>query len=115
MLNLTEGNINDMIKGSMAIVTHLSQRHGVEMISSLDRSMPLTRFDPLRVRQICINLLNNAIKFTPRGEKVLVSSTHTSGEVIVSVSDMGQGIDGDKLPMIFENFTQVDGGATRTK
>jgi len=114
MLNLTEGNINDMIKGSMAIVTRLSQRHGVEIISSLDRSMPLTRFDPLRVRQICINLLNNAIKFTPRGEKVLISSTHTSGEVIVSVSDMGQGIDRDKLPMIFENFTQVDGGATRT-
>ncbi len=114
MLNLTEGNINDMIKGSIAIVTRLSQRHGVEIISGLDRSMPLTRFDPLRVRQICINLLNNAIKFTPRGERVLVSSTHTSGEVIVSVSDMGPGIDGDKLPMIFENFTQVDGGATRT-
>lgn len=114
MLNLTEGNINDMIKGSMAIVTRLSQRHGVQIISSLDRSMPLTRFDPLRVRQICINLLNNAIKFTPRGEKVLVSSTHTSGEVIVSVSDMGPGIDRDMLPMIFENFTQVDGGAART-
>ncbi len=115
MLDVTEGSINDMIKGSMAIVAPLSRRHGVEIAANLDHSIPITRFDPLRVRQICVNLLNNAIKFTPRGEKVLISSLLAGNEAIVSISDSGPGIDKDHLARIFENFTQVDGSATRTR
>lgn len=73
--------------------------------------------DPLRVRQIATNLLSNAIKFTDRGSIVvkLDFSSGADGHVNVNlqVSDTGLGIAPDKLPTIFEKFTQADGSITR--
>lgn len=73
--------------------------------------------DPLRVRQIATNLLSNAIKFTDRGSVVvkLDFSSCVDGQVNVSlqVIDTGPGIAPDKLPTIFEKFTQADGSITR--
>ena len=73
--------------------------------------------DPLRVRQIVANLLSNAIKFTDEGS-VLVgmsSSMRADGRIAVQlrVTDTGAGIPTDKLPSIFEKFTQADGSITR--
>jgi signal transduction histidine kinase/DNA-binding response OmpR family regulator len=73
--------------------------------------------DPLRVRQITTNLLSNALKFTDRGSVVvkLDFTPCADGRVNVSiqVSDTGPGIAPDKLPAIFEKFTQADGSITR--
>jgi signal transduction histidine kinase/CheY-like chemotaxis protein/HPt (histidine-containing phosphotransfer) domain-containing protein len=73
--------------------------------------------DPLRVRQIATNLLSNAIKFTDRGSVVVTLgfSACVEGHVNIAleVSDTGPGIAPDKLPTIFEKFTQADGSITR--
>jgi signal transduction histidine kinase/CheY-like chemotaxis protein len=73
--------------------------------------------DPLRVRQIATNLLSNAIKFTDRGS-VVVKLDFSSGadaqvNICLQVTDTGPGISPDKLPTIFEKFTQADGSITR--
>jgi signal transduction histidine kinase/DNA-binding response OmpR family regulator len=73
--------------------------------------------DPLRLRQIVANLVSNALKFTDRGwVRVRLSSTaRTDGrlDMQVQVRDTGLGIAADKLPAIFEKFTQADGSITR--
>jgi signal transduction histidine kinase/CheY-like chemotaxis protein/HPt (histidine-containing phosphotransfer) domain-containing protein len=73
--------------------------------------------DPLRIRQIATNLLSNAIKFTDRGKVVVTLgySACVDGHVNIAleVSDTGLGIAPDKLPTIFEKFTQADGSITR--
>jgi signal transduction histidine kinase/ActR/RegA family two-component response regulator len=73
--------------------------------------------DPLRVRQIFANLLSNAIKFTVKGHvRVTLDATSSSGgEVLIRfvVEDTGIGIPAEKLPLIFEKFTQVDGSVSR--
>jgi signal transduction histidine kinase len=81
----------------------------------LDDSLPIISFDHQRIRQVCINLLNNALKFSGRGGKVFITTKQEGDEVIVSVRDSGPGIDKDDIPDIFENFTQIDGGDTRSK
>lgn len=113
MLNVTEASINEMIRVSVDIVTPFARKKGVEIITSLNNDVPVLRFDPLRIRQACVNMLNNAVKFTPRGGKVVVSSIREGEEVIVSIKDEGPGIEKENIPDIFENFTQIDGGSTR--
>ncbi|UCD11287.1 MAG: response regulator [Nitrospinaceae bacterium] len=73
--------------------------------------------DPHRLRQILINLIGNAIKFTERGEVVIAvnrnSESRERGALLFSVSDSGLGIPSDKLESIFESFSQADNSTTR--
>ena len=73
--------------------------------------------DPLRIRQILINLIGNAIKFTEAGQ-VLIEvepnpESHTPGSLKFSVRDSGIGIPADQLATIFSPFTQADSSTTR--
>ena len=69
--------------------------------------------DPDRVRQILLNLVGNAVKFTEQGE-VTLSVTHTDGRLSVSVEDTGAGLAPDKLGRLFQRFSQIDGSLTRS-
>ena len=70
--------------------------------------------DAKRIKQVLINLLTNAIKFTKAGGKVVLTYKLTSsGEVIIKVSDTGIGIKPEDLDYAFEKFRQVDADANR--
>lgn len=69
--------------------------------------------DAARLQQIVSNLVTNAIKFTPAGGEVGVHVAFEGTEVVLSVSDTGEGIAPDFLPHVFERFSQADGGSTR--
>jgi len=95
-----------------------TQEKGLEFIVRYAPDLPRTFIgDPGRVRQIIINLLGNAVKFTSRGHVYLnVETPHRpSGNATVqfSVSDTGIGIPAEKLATIFEKFTQADTSTTR--
>lgn len=85
-------------------------------IVSSDAPMPGLYGDPVRIKQILLNLLTNAVKFTDEGYiEVEYGCRVKRDEVLVSLglSDTGVGIDNDKLEQIFNRFYQIDGGATR--
>jgi signal transduction histidine kinase len=86
------------------------QMHARELVYSHARShRALTvRADPERVRQIMLNLLTNAVKFTPRGGQVTLACAADVGSVRIMVSDSGRGIPAGELERIFEPFVQVD-------
>lgn len=68
--------------------------------------------DPLKLRQVLLNLLSNAAKFTDAGEIVLTAEPQSS-TLVISVEDTGSGIPDDQLPFIFDKFRQVDGSSRR--
>ena len=73
----------------------------------------VVRGDPERLRQIFGNLIDNAVKYSPAGERVEVRVTQSNGEVLVSVRDRGPGIKASDQRMIFEKFGRVAGGDSK--
>jgi signal transduction histidine kinase len=69
--------------------------------------------DPEKLRQILLNIVGNAIKFTPAGGRVTVGAARDGDAVRISVTDTGIGIPADELPRVFEPFYQVERGPTR--
>ncbi len=70
--------------------------------------------DKHRLQQILINLVSNAIKFTPEGGTIRVDAAHEDGRAVIRVRDTGVGIPSDRFESIFEPFVQVDAELTRT-
>jgi heavy metal sensor kinase len=69
--------------------------------------------DPARLKQVIVNLLDNAIKYTPGGGRVRLSVRHEDGFAILDVADDGIGIPADALPHVFKRFYRVDGSRSR--
>jgi len=67
--------------------------------------------DQRKVKQVVVNLLTNAVKFTPDGGRVALSAERRDGEVLVSVADTGPGIPAKDRVVIFEEFRQAPAGA----
>jgi CheY-like chemotaxis protein len=108
----------DAIGDAAKVVALKAHQKGLELIVDVDAAVPHTlRGDPGRLRQILLNLLGNAIKFTDQGEVVLrvTSTVATPGDVVLhfSIRDTGVGILLDRQQSIFEAFTQVDSSTTR--
>jgi len=108
-----------LAEGVVELLAPRAQDKGIEIALDVAEDVPPSLLgDADRVRQILINLAGNAIKFTERGG-VGVSLTFTrseagDGEVVIAVSDTGPGIPEDRLPILFEEFEQGDGSASRS-
>jgi CheY-like chemotaxis protein len=86
---------------------------GLELRLKLDPDLPAALFaDPARVRQVLLNLLGNAIKFTPSGT-ITLEARRDGDMTRIAVLDTGIGIPAEKQPAVFEAFTQADGSITR--
>ena len=76
--------------------------------------LPVVKTDPEKLKQILRNLIDNAVKFTPKGQVTIAAGLEESqGRVVFKVSDTGQGIPQASLPIIFEMFRQLDSSETR--
>jgi signal transduction histidine kinase/ActR/RegA family two-component response regulator len=86
----------------------------IRLQSILDPFAGLVTGDPARLQQVLWNLLTNAIKFTPREGRVQIHLQRVNAHIEIVVSDTGQGIAPDLLPVIFDRFRQADSSSTRS-
>ena len=111
-------NVEEVIGNSVRTLALRAHDKGLSVTCAVAPDVPETLVgDPLRLRQVLVNLLANAIKFTARGTvavRVTVKSEDEDEAVLlVSVKDTGVGIPKDKQKVIFEAFSQADGSTTR--
>ncbi len=103
-----------MIEGSIDLLSKEACKKQVELAFFIDKNVPLEiNGDAGRVRQILINLFNNALKFTEDGQVILYVSMIDDETMSFSIIDSGIGIPEDALATLFDSFSQVDGSSSR--
>ena len=111
-------DLGGIVEEVMELLAEHAHSKGIELASQVEPEIPaVLRGDPGRLRQILVNLVGNAVKFTERGEVVVRASLDSmDGDALAvrfSVRDTGVGIPREALEKIFSSFTQADGSTTR--
>jgi len=112
VLNREHANLADVAHEAVAIVRPWQERKGLRLIEECDGELPHLLLDRTRVRQIILNLLNNAVRFTERGT-ITLRVQRQGSQAVVSVADTGPGIPDEQLPRVFQEFVQLDMGQGR--
>ena len=106
-----------LVEGALDLMASKATEKGLELTSGIGEGVPAGILgDPLRLKQVLLNLLNNAVKFTNSGEVVLAVELAQPGPkpvLKVSVRDTGIGIPPDRMDRLFRSFSQVDASTTR--
>ncbi|MDU6295139.1 HAMP domain-containing sensor histidine kinase [Clostridium celatum] len=97
---------------TMSILEYVKVK-GINLIFDTEIEEEIIACDPDKIERIILNLLSNAIKYTDKGGTIKVSVKTNDNNVYISVMDTGIGIPNDKLPHIFDRYTQIDNGITR--
>jgi len=112
-MRVVEVNVVAVARAALDAVRESAERKGVELLADFEARTPPVLGDPERLQQVLMNLLVNAVKFTPTSGIIRIRVGRAGERIRVEVSDTGSGIDADFLPHIFERFSQADRSLTR--
>jgi len=111
-LEVSEFDLPLAIENAMTLIKERAARHGINLEVNVDEQLDCFAGDERKFKQILVNLLTNAVKFTPEGGRVSVAAGKNNGVVEISVADTGVGIAPDDQERIFEEFRQAKGDVT---
>jgi signal transduction histidine kinase len=101
--------MNTLVRACAAEVDSLRNGKDIRLVTDVPDALIESMSDSQRVRQVLLNLLSNALKFTEKGE-VTIALRSTSTEIRIEVADTGRGIAAHELPELFQEFHQLDAG-----
>jgi signal transduction histidine kinase len=106
-LEPTEFDLPSVIENTLILVRERAQRHGITLGRAVNERLGTIRGDERKVKQVLLNLLSNALKFTPEGGEIEVRAQMRDGAAEISVRDTGVGIAPEDQEAVFEEFRQV--------
>jgi PAS domain S-box-containing protein len=113
-LNLTTFKIPELVEEVMSELEPIIRRSNLTVRATMPRSLPPLKSDRQKVKQIVLNLLSNALKFTPAGSITIATSCDAPARMIaIAVQDSGVGIAPEDQPKVFEDFRQLDSSPAR--
>lgn len=113
-LHLSSVDLADLVEQLRENLEPVAEDRGITLDSQTAAALPPLTADADRVRQVMINLLTNALHYTPGGGRVELTAQAEGGEAVIQVSDTGPGIDPASLPYLFERFYHADKARSRT-
>jgi len=112
-IDATEMSVDDALEGALQLVADRARAKGLDLRLVKAASLPPQCIrDPLRLGQVLLNLLTNAVKFTETGS-ITLSAERQGEQLVFSVADTGIGMTADQLGYVFNPFQQADGSTTR--
>jgi signal transduction histidine kinase len=113
-LTLTRFAIPELVSEVMAELEPIIKRSNLKVVARMSGKLPLLRSDRSKVKQIVLNLLSNALKFTPSGTVTIKVSQNVAAQTVtVGVTDTGVGIAPEDQAKVFEDFRQLDSSPAR--
>ena len=113
-LNLSTFKIPDLINEVMSELEPIIKRSNLEVIAKTRGKLPPLKSDRQKVKQVVLNLLSNALKFTPAGSVIIAASYDGAGRMVsIEVRDTGVGIPVESQSKVFEDFRQLDSSPAR--
>jgi signal transduction histidine kinase len=107
-------DVAQVIAGCNRLMRPHASEANINLVCKMSAELPFVRADERRLKQIVLNLLSNALKFTPSGGGVTVSAgAQSGGEIVIAVSDTGIGMRPEDVPIALEPFRQLDAGVNR--
>jgi two-component system cell cycle sensor histidine kinase PleC len=112
-LNEEDVNVASILRTCARLVEPQVKRAKVRLSIDIEAHLPALRADERRLRQILLNLFSNAVKFTPEGGDVCVSTRMHDGGLIIVIADTGIGMAAEDIPTALERFGQIDSKLSR--
>jgi len=106
-LDIQDNDIEKIVSEVHETMTLFANKNKVDLVSELSENLPNAKFDRAKITQVLINLISNAVKFTPENGKASINVQHQNEELVICVHDTGLGIPKEELPKIFERFYRV--------
>ncbi|HEX7272707.1 MAG TPA: GAF domain-containing protein, partial [Casimicrobiaceae bacterium] len=114
-LEPSDFNLSNAIDNTLTLVRERAERRGVKLGRNIDQRLGMIRADERKVKQVLLNLLSNALKFTPEGGRIDVRAALQNGVAEISVADTGVGIAPEDQDAVFEEFRQVGVASKKTE
>lgn len=105
--------LDELVEEALSVEHVEAAERGVTLVHQVPASLPMVLADGDRMTQVLLNLLDNALRFTPSGGSITVSARTVADNVEMTIADTGAGIPADELPQIFERFYRVDRSRSR--
>ncbi len=103
-----EENFAEIIESSVKTMKTQIEMKRLDLIQTLNHRLPKVSCDAFRIAQVLMNLISNAIKFSPKSGVIKIVTTELENEVLFSISDSGPGIASNELEKVFDRFWQAD-------
>ena len=111
-LNLSDLDISGLLQEQVKRLSPLARENGIELECTAGGAIVVPG-DPLKLQQVIYNVIDNAIKYTPRGGEVHCSVARSGRMAVIRIADTGEGIPEEDLPHIFDRFYRVDKARSR--
>lgn len=112
-MNFSDFGIAEAVQNVYNAVIIDAQNHGHELLLEMEKNMPIIHADKERMEQVIMNIVSNAIKYTPDGGRIEITAWSMGEKVSISVSDNGVGIPEEDQPRLFDRFYRVDKARSR--
>jgi two-component system sensor histidine kinase BaeS len=112
-LNIQSEDISNLIKDTLTGIQAKASARGLTLAVDLPEILPMVSIDSHRIKQVLLNLLENAVAHTDHGGRIMVTARHQGELVSIGVTDTGEGIPAEEQSLIFERFYRVDRSRTR--
>lgn len=106
--------VKNLVDAAVARLQRQFEEKGVSFSTQISQELPLIWVDPDRIGQVLLNLMGNALQFTPTGGEVVIKANSDQNEVRVAISDNGIGIPPEELARLFTRFYRVDKSRARS-